>query len=517
MQKHKLEVKHTCIKINNYELGDLPSTEKFFSIWDPVRFQAFPKGIKYDQETKTLYLPRGASIPRLEKDLGVNAFIDQSHDPVQRVNPIMLRYMPRDDIQKQGIQFLLGKGEYEYTTRKSQLSVNLGPGDGKTYLSVAAAAYYGVRMAMITSAGGWIEQWAERIQEYTDTTREEIYIIKGKPSIVMLLNGVHDISKYKFVLCSHNTLKSYGDKNGWDKIGDLFKMMGIGLKICDEAHLYFDNICSIDFATDTLKTIYLTATPARSDRNEDKIYQAAFSSVPGLDLFDDERDPRTHYVAFHYSSNPSPIDVQRCRGAYGFLAIKYIDYVVKRPNFYELLFILLEIAKTKGKTLIYIGKVDAIYRVYNWIMYNFPELNGMVGMYHSRMDPDIKEAEKEKLIILSTIKSCGAATDIKGLQLTINLANPFSSNVIARQTLGRTRDKGTMYIDVVDTGFATLRGYYKHKQGIFSKYALDFRDVILRKDMLHEKYMQMFANKMEWYNKLYSKDSDKKKKVMHLV
>lgn len=108
-------------------------------------------------------------------------------------------------------------------------------------------------------------------------------------------------------------------------------------------------------------------------------------------------------------------------------------------------------------------------------MYNFPELNGMVGMYHSRMDPDIKEAEKEKLIILSTIKSCGAATDIKGLQLTINLANPFSSNVIARQTLGRTRDKGTMYIDVVDTGFATLRGYYKHKQGIFSKYALDFR------------------------------------------
>ena len=128
MQNHKLEVKHTCIKINNYELGDLPSTEKFFSIWDPIRFQAFPKGIKYDQETKTLYLPRGASIPRLEKDLGVNAFIDQSHDPVQRVNPIMLRYMPRDDIQKQGIQFLLGKGEYEYTARKSQLSVNLGPG-----------------------------------------------------------------------------------------------------------------------------------------------------------------------------------------------------------------------------------------------------------------------------------------------------------------------------------------------------------------------------------------------------
>ena len=517
MEKHKLEVKHSCIKINNYELGDLPATEKFFSIWDKGKFKAFPKGMKYDEDTKTLYLPRGTSISILERSLGVNAFIDMHHDPIQQVNPIMLKYLPRDDVQREGIKFILGKGEYEYTARKSQISVNLSPGEGKTYLTVAAAAYHGVRMAMITSNVEWINQWFEKIQEYTDTTADEIYIIRGKTSIVMLLNGMHDISRYKFILCSHGTLKSYGDRYGWDKVGELFRFMGIGLKIYDEAHLYFDNICAVDFATDTYKTIYLTATPARSDRFEDKIYQASFKSVPSLDLFDDERDPRTHYVAFHYSSEPSPVQVQHCRGRYGFNIIKYVDYVTRRPNFYELLFILLEIAKTKGRTLIYIGKIDAIYRVYGWINYNFPELRGMVGMCHSGIDPSLKAAEKQKFIILSTTKSCGAASDISGLKLTINLADPFSSHVTAIQTLGRTRDRDTMYIDVVDNGFATLKSYYQHKQGVFAKRALDFRDVILKRDMLHEKYRQMFENKMEWYCKLYSKNQDEKTKVMHLV
>ena len=44
-------------------------------------------------------------------------------------------------------------------------------------------------------------------------------------------------------------------------------------------------------------------------------------------------------------------------------------------------------------------------------------------------------------IILSTTKSCGAASDIKDLRCVINLAEPFRSEVLARQTLGRCRDE----------------------------------------------------------------------------
>ena len=53
-------------------------------------------------------------------------------------------------------------------------------------------------------------------------------------------------------------------------------------------------------------------------------------------------------------------------------------------------------------------------------------------------------AELDKRIILSTVKSCGAAVDIKGLKLTILLAEPFKSEVQTIQTFGRTRDKDTM-------------------------------------------------------------------------
>ena len=49
-------------------------------------------------------------------------------------------------------------------------------------------------------------------------------------------------------------------------------------------------------------------------------------------------------------------------------------------------------------------------------------------------------------LYLSTTKSAGLGEHIEHLKMTIVLAEPFKSNVIAQQTLGRTRDKNTVYI-----------------------------------------------------------------------
>jgi hypothetical protein len=84
-----------------------------------------------------------------------------------------------------------------------------------------------------------------------------------------------------------------------------------------------------------------------------------------------------------------------------------------------------------------------------------------------------KKAQLDKKIILSTTKSCGAASDIKGLAKTIVLAEPFKSEVLARQTLGRTRDRDTMYIECVDEGFSHIKRYYNQKKPIFDKYATE--------------------------------------------
>lgn len=504
---YKIEVRHSCIVINNYNLGDSTNIEKFFSVWDKVRHQAFPKAIRYDEETKTLYLPRGVDIPFVERNIGANAKLIEKCDKAIRMDQLQLKCLPRDDVQREAIRFILGEGEYTYTKAKSQLCINLNPGEGKTYLSVAVAAYLGLTTAMITSSLEWIRQWDGKIQEYTTATPKEIYTVAGASSIAKLLNGMVDHTKIRYFLFSHSTLQSYGNRYGWDKVGELFKFLGIGLKLYDEAHLDFDNICKIDFATNTYKTLYLTATPARSDRDENKIYQASFRNVPALDLFDEERDPRTNYVAIHFNSHPTAQEIQMCRGAYGFNIHAYIDYVVHRPNFYKLIYILANIIRKRGKTLIYIGTIKAINFVYEWMNYNLPEFRGQIGVYNSSVPKELKPAQLDKRIILSTTKSCGAASDIPGLMLTIVLADPFTSEVIARQTLGRTRARDTMYIDIVDKAFSALVGYYKHKQGIFGVYALSNMVINFMDNELEARYQKCLAERQSWYCDQYQSNN----------
>ena len=59
------------------------------------------------------------------------------------------------------------------------------------------------------------------------------------------------------------------------------------------------------------------------------------------------------------------------------------------------------------------------------------------------------------------------------------LAEPFKSQVLARQTLGRTRADNTYYIDCIDDGFFYTKSYYAAKQPIFSTYALSCQDILL--------------------------------------
>lgn len=468
----KIIVKHSSIVINNYELGDSPRLENYFSIYDRICHCNFLKGIEYIEEEKKLILPRGLDIYFLENLFGENATLDTNHDAYDKVEPIMIKYLPRDDVQKEALSFMLGaKPQHKSNKLKSQLSVNLNTGVGKTYCSIATIAYLNLRSIIITSSINWLEQWKKCICDYTDTKPNEVYFLTGTPSILSLFKK--DISKYKFILASHATIKSYGDKYGWDKVSELFKYMKIGLKFYDEAHLNFDNMCKIDYYTNTFRTYYVTATPARSDKDENFIYQLYFKNIPSIDLFDEENDPHTHYIAMKYNTRPTPQEISSCKNKYGLDRNKYTDYVLKKDNYYKMLTVILDLAiKQEGKTLIYIGTNNAIIKTKEWILNNYPELHNSVGMYTSIVNEEEKKLQLHKKIILSTTKSCGAAMDIKGLKMTVLLAEPFKSEILARQTLGRTRDNNTFYIEVVDTGFVAINKYYYEKKPIFEKYAL---------------------------------------------
>lgn len=504
----KVIVKNTCIIINDYNFNDCINLEKQFRIYDPLTHSVHYTGIYYDENTKKLYLPRGIDIWYVEKLLNCKATVERNmYNPFDRYDDIKMKFLPRNEDQQKAIRFMVGLGEYMETATKSQLQLNLNTGKGKTYCSIATMAYLGIKSIVITDAVSILKQWRLNILEYTNMSPNSIYYIDGSKSIMYLLSKTEkELARIKVFLVSHATLQTYASSNGWEAVGELFKHIRVGLKFYDEAHKNFTNMLMIDFFTTVYKTYYITATPERSSIYEDRIYQLCFKNILSIDLFHKDIDPHTNYIAIRYSSKPSPVDISECRNSYGLDRNKYTDYAVNNETFRKMALVVLDIAlklapEQNQKILIYIGTNKAIDIFRDFLISMFPKIADDIGVFTSiRSKEERDQALSCKKIILSTTKSTGTAIDIRGLKVTIVLAEPFKSNVLTKQTLGRTRDPNTYYIDVVDKGFYYCNQYFLSKKPLFAKYAVSTQLVEVSDEVLERKYMELLYGPINVYS-----------------
>lgn len=475
---YKMVLHNSAIVINDCSPADFPTLSRRFQIYDPVRHRLDPLGVYYDKENRKLYLPRGIDVDFVRRKVSSN-MEEEFTSTVVHNNPysyvsrrINMKMKPRDETQMEALKFVLCKDRYQFNSGKSQFGIHLNTGGGKTFVCACILSYLGIRSIVVTSQSGILDQWKERVKEYTDIEDSEIVKIEGSSTISRILSDASSVDNKSLYLCTHSTLHSYGTSHGWDKIGELFKKLGIGIKFFDEAHQNFQNMALIDFATrDVWRTYYVTATPSRSDRQEDVIYKLYMKNVPSIDLFNPDSDPHTKYIAIKYNSCPKPADVNACKNSvYGLSNPPYIDYLMRNERFWIMFdYIFSLVYRGGGRALFYIGTNAGILKVKQRILFNYPELVDDIGVYTS-INED-KQAAKNKKYILTTTKSAGAGEDIAHLKYSIVLAEPFKSEVLARQTLGRTRDSDTLYIELVDVGFKQLIAYFNAKRPIFAKYA----------------------------------------------
>lgn len=499
----KIIVKNTCVIINDYSFGDSPKLERFFAIYEPVTHSYRYSGIYYDIENKRLYLPRGVDIWYIEQLLDESAYIEKNNfNQYDTYKDIKIKYLPKDDDQVEALKFATGKGVYRDTLAKSQLHINLNTGKGKTYVAIGTMSIFGIKSIVINKSTEILRQWKESILEYTNITQKEIYSIDGSGSIYRLkTKSEKEIKEIKVFLVTHSTIASYCNANGWESLNDLFQYLKIGIKIYDEAHLNFDNMCMIDFFTNVYKTYYLTATPARSNTDENKIYQTAFKNVLSINLFHPDTDPHTHYIAMRYLSRPEPQIISRCKNKYGLDRNKYVNYIVSNNRFKMMSTIVLDfifkniLKNPNDKLLIYIGTNQAIGEFYNWLIQEFQFLKGNVGIYTSIVSAEDKVYARTRQVILTTTKSAGEAVDISGLKCTLLLAEPFKSEVLARQTLGRTRDPNTYYIEIVDRSFTHCNKFFLEKRSVFNEYALDCKLVDFSDQILIDNYNKILKER----------------------
>lgn len=478
---NKISVKHTSIHISDYYIGQSEILEKQLSLWDPVYYKMIPIGYMYNEDTKELRIPRGIDINYVEKIFNTVANIDYTPDPYETIS-IKVKTLPRDDIQRKSISFLIGEGKFAYTKKYSQLLLNLPTGAGKTYVTTTSLQFIGLKSIIITPTDKIKSQWYDTFTSMTDVTDKHICDIDGSNVINKLLKTKSP--KYKIYLINHGTISAYAKKHGWEAIHELFIHLKIGVKIYDEAHLNFANTIKTDLNTNTKKTFYLTATFERSDHKEKALFNKCFKSTVKYG-YEAREELRKHimYLSIMYNSKPD-LGIQSYMSTnMGFNKNRYADYQETCTQFYDALEYAIEFFKNKeGKIIILSTKISQIDKIHEFISKRFENLT--VSTYHSKISDSDKIKALEADVICTTPKSLGTGADITSLR-TVIMCEAYSSTVQADQVSGRLREysstDNTFYVELVDIGFPKVYKMFKSRLSVFKKKCLKILSVDISK------------------------------------
>ena len=464
----------TRIIVTNYE-NDAVSIEKSLSVWDKNRFRYTFSAYEYDEVNKTIIFPGGLNKHKLKDKLPNQDIVNCSKNYLinsRRNSYIKMKVKPKDDLQEKAIKFLCGNN-FSSNSEQKMLSINTGA--GKTYCAINYIATKRKIPIIFVDLDTLLQQWKKSILKFTDTKEEEIYIFSGLNSIKKIIEmNSSEIKKYKFFISIYKTINMAYQNN---LLSELFDKVKFTTKIYDEAHTNYEAIFRIDSHTDC-ESIYLTATPKRSNPIENKVFQNMFYDVKRFSSNITGIEEKYHnIVLIEIDSKPSANEQENCSGKYGFDCVKYSKYILenKYEFFYqkiidEILFkVILKDGKKKRKTAILFGLKSMMVKFSEDLL---KELNdrGLENYSIGLLSEDTKKTDKELVlnsdIIITTDKSFGKGIDVKDLECVINFV-PTSSDPKIKQMIGRLRiipDKEVFYFDILDIGFEKIRIQLKNKQ-----------------------------------------------------
>ena len=310
-------------------------------------------------------------------------------------------------------------------------------------------------------------------------TSNEVHEISSSQELYEIANGYDP--GYDVYLMTHATfragLKRIGDFN---KVANITKVLGIGLKIIDEAHLEFKDTLIMDFAFNVQRNLYLTATDGRSSKDEDAIFRHVFTNTtfykPSTLLTSNRPRKWVEYnivdINTHAKQNIVKYKVEGMRGMSNVSYGKWVIQIDKNQTHMKCIRDLLKVIyerDSSAKVLVFLPLIelctDCVYFLTKSLNYDesFPyDLN--IKTINSHNSKSCNEENKHADVIVTTIASCGTGTDIPGIT-SIICCSPFVSKVTAKQVFGRIRycGKQCYYYDVYDTSVKMDRYWIKSR------------------------------------------------------
>lgn len=463
-----IEVNQNSIIIRDVKEEDFAKLNRKFSTFDHVSRQ-YVMPI-YTTINSDVYLPRSVGVSFIESmfpdktvQYNINTAVRWSRIEMNMKNK------PRDDLQIAALNFL---SKIRSTNDSHERFLALPTGKGKTFVTINMIQILKLRAIIMVDTLDLAEQWKNQIMFHSDVKEDEIGIISGHAA----LEKECKLSDKKIYIGMLRTFSNAIDKDP-NAVSKVMRKLKIGFRIFDEAHTSFQSVCNIVSLSDVDSTLYLTATPNRSNFSENTVYARVFKSVPYFDGKFIEND-KYHTVILHkINTLPSYAVTLSMKTKYGFSLQRWAKYILEDAFKIYIDDLIDNIIKKFGlierekKVAILLPTLELIDKTEAALKEEFPDID--IGKFIGTIKKDDRSDALKHHFILTNDKMFGKAIDVPGLEILINYVQ-MASAVKTEQIIGRLRKidgKNSILFDITDTGFSELKHQLLARKRFYKKKA----------------------------------------------
>ena len=424
-----------------------------FAIWNKVYHRYETHTFKYIDNN--VHLPSTVPLGQIQKIFPfhqVEYHLDEY--PAPRQISYNMKYGPRNEIQREMEAFL-----FDLTKKDTdQRYIGVPPGTGKTFSVVNMVSQLKLVPLIVVNTSSLADQWKREFLKHSDLKESDIYLLSGSDSVFREMGSK---KKHKVYIAIHRTL---GNLIAQDPVllTEMHQKLGIGIRITDEFHLEFTNICAINNVSNVKYTVYLSATPDRSMFEESQLFGRIFKNV---DYYNGShlQHQKYHNIAIYpYNSLPSPAELQKVEGKFGFNRNIWAANVMNNSEdiFRETvvdIIKLLKLTQRQKRTAFIVPTLKMVDCIKDTIKTNFPMFDTKTFTGDT---PDEDRAEALQAdIIVTTEKIFATGMDVKNLEIVVNFT-PIGSAIQIEQTVGRLRNltannRVSVFVDATDYGYNT--------------------------------------------------------------
>lgn len=359
-------------------------------------------------------------------------------------------YAPRDEKQKMAIRSMLDNTH-------GLISANVA--FGKTYVAVDLITRLKKKTLIIVHKESLMEQWIDRILEYTDLARDNIGMIKAEKC---------EFDK-AIVLATPQTLIRRIESSSREFLKNMYKA-NFGITFFDECHI---TAAAPAFSLSTLAVfstrVYgLSATITRSDGLSqllkwhigEPIYDdAAFTVKPLVALLDIPIDvgKSRHYIE---------------RGTPDGMINRYVTVLAKREDYLAQVATLMDVCIKQGRNVLVLSaQIKILNKLYE--MSAYPD---KISIIHGQ----VKNKDYTKQCLLATTGIFKDGMDVSRLD-TLIYATPLTSKNSLVQSIGRIcRGSGNypLVFDITNSLYSDIASMRRYRIGYYKSFGFKIIDIV---------------------------------------